>query len=55
MSGKNILQIVKTITGLGKIFLRIVMLETGFQNRSRKCQEKVYVNEPISSQDATHH
>ena len=26
MSGKNILQIVKTITGLGKIFLRIVML-----------------------------
>ena len=39
MSGKIILRIMKTILLIVKIILRIVGLETGYAERSRKCQE----------------
>ena len=39
MSGKIILQIVKIILRIMKTILRIVGLETGYAERSRKCQE----------------
>ena len=40
MSGKIMLLIVKTILGIMKTILRIVVLETGYAERSRK-----FVNE----------
>ena len=39
MSGKIILLIMKTILLIAKIILLIVGLETGYAERSRKCQE----------------
>ena len=39
MSRKIILRIMKTILWIAKIILLIVGLETGYAERSRKCQE----------------
>ena len=54
MSGKIILRIVKIILQIMKTILRIVVLGTGFTERSRKVPSRhltLHVYEPISGQD----
>ena len=53
MSGKIILLIVKIILRIMKTILRIVVLETGYAERIRKCQEKVHVYERLCLEGTT--